>query len=211
MAVLVRVPVDERDVLGRDFDVAGARLDETAREQAALAEPAGVVLVERLLRLEREVERLRRRGPQQAIGRVERLHDRLALERAAVLVDRFLREQPLEQLAPAREALVPELLRRPHGRRGVLRIDDEERTVIRAEEAGGVERFQRADLPGAFDRLADRDKRRHVRVLRTERARDDRTDVRHRLRLGRNVARVPVVLVTRVQDEAEVRGREACG
>ena len=46
VAVLVRVPVDERDVLGRDLDVAGAGLDQPAREQAALAEPAGVVGVE---------------------------------------------------------------------------------------------------------------------------------------------------------------------
>ena len=46
VAILVRVPVDEGNVLGGHLDVAGARLDETARQQASLAEPAGVVLVE---------------------------------------------------------------------------------------------------------------------------------------------------------------------
>ena len=90
------------------------------------------------------------------------MHDRLALERAAVLVDRLLRQQLLEQLAAALEARVAQLLRRPHRRRRVLRIDDQERAVIGAEEAGGVERLQRRDLPGAFDRLADGDERRHV-------------------------------------------------
>ena len=81
--------------------------------------------------------------------------------------------------------------------------------MIGAEKARRMERLQRADLPSAFDRLPDGDKRRHVRVPGTERARDDRANVRHRLRLRRDVAGVPVILVARVQDEAEVRGREA--
>ena len=38
--------------------------------------------------------------------------------------------------------------------------------MIGAEEPGGVERLERADLPGPFHRLADRDERRHVGVLR---------------------------------------------
>ena len=120
-------------------------------------------------------------------------------------MDRLLRQQPLEQLAAAPEPLVAQLLRRPHGGRGVLRIDDQERTVIGAQESGGVERLERRDLARAFDRLPDRDERRHVRVLRPERPRDDRADVRHRHRLRRDVARVPVVLMARVQDEPEVR------
>ena len=38
--------------------------------------------------------------------------------------------------------------------------------------------------------------------------RDHRPDVRHRHRLRRDVAGVPVILVPRVQDEAEIRGHE---
>ena len=98
VAVLVRVPVDERDVLGRDLDVARAGLDQPPRQQAAQAEAAGVVGVEAVLRLERQVERLGRRRAQQAVGGVERADQRLALVVAAVLVDRLLREQLLEQL-----------------------------------------------------------------------------------------------------------------
>ena len=133
--VLVAVPVHERDVLRRHLDVARAGFDQAPREQAALSEAAGVVRLERGLRLEREVERLRRRRAQQAIGAVERAHQRLALEVAAVLVHRFLREQLLEQLPAALEPRRPELLRRPHGGRRILRIDDQERAVLGAEEA----------------------------------------------------------------------------
>ena len=81
--------------------------------------------------------------------------------------------------------------------------------MLGAEEAGRVERLERADLAGALDRLADGDERRHVRVPRAQRPRDHRADVRHRHRLRRDVAGVPVVLVPRVQDEAEVGGGEA--
>ena len=90
VAVLVAVPVDERDVLGGHLDVARARLDQPPREQAALPEAAGVVGVEALLGLERQVEGLRRRRSQQPIRGVERLDERLALEVAAVAVDRIL-------------------------------------------------------------------------------------------------------------------------
>ena len=72
----------------------------------------------------------------------------------------------------------------------------------------GVERLERADLARALDGLADGDEGRDVRVLRAERSRDDRADVRHRHRLRRDVAGVPVVLVPRVQDEAEIGGVE---
>ena len=51
VAVLVRVPVEERHVLGRHFDEARAGLDEPPGQQAAQAEAAGVVRVEALLRL----------------------------------------------------------------------------------------------------------------------------------------------------------------
>ena len=123
-------------------------------------------------------------------------------------MDRLLREELLEQLTPAREPGLAELLRRTDGRGGILRIDDQERAVIGAEEPRRVERLERGDLAGAFDRLSDGDERRHVGIARAERARDHRPDVRHRHRLRRDVAGVPVILVPRVQDEPEIRGHE---
>ena len=123
-------------------------------------------------------------------------------------MDRLLREELLEQLAPAAEPLGAELLRRPHGRGRVLRIDDEKRSVLGAEEAGGVKCLERGDFTSALDGLTDGDEGRHIRVLRAERSRDDRAEVRHRHRLRRDVAGVPVILMPRVQDEAEVGGVE---
>ena len=108
VAVLVRIPVAERDVLGGDFDVARARLDQAPRQQAALPEAAGVVNVEALARLEREVERLGRGRGQQPVGRVQRADQRLALEIAAVLIDGLARQQLLVQLAAASETRVAE-------------------------------------------------------------------------------------------------------
>ena len=208
VAVFVRVPVDERDVFRGDLDVACTGLHQPPRQQAALAESSAVVGVERALRLEREVERLRRRRSQQAIGGIERAHDRLALERASVLVDRLLRQQFLEQLAAALETRIPQLLGWAYCRRRILRVDDQERSVIGPEESRGMKRLQRRDLSRAFNRLSDGDKRRHVGTFRPQRARDHRPDVRHRHRLRRNVAGMPVILMARVQDEPKIRGHE---
>ena len=80
--------------------------------------------------------------------------------------------------------------------------------MVGAEKARGVKRLQRADLARPLDGLADRDERGHVWMLWPERLRDHRSEVRHRHRLRRNVARVPVVLMPRMEDEAEVRGHE---
>ena len=55
--VLVRVPMDKRDVLGRDFNEPGSVFDEPPREQTSLAESPGVVLLVTLFRLQRNVER----------------------------------------------------------------------------------------------------------------------------------------------------------
>ena len=127
VAVLVRVPVQERDVLGRHLDVARARFDQPPRQQAAEAEAAdhlllvpgaeaillcaellpglvaGHVLADVLERLERQVERLRRRRAQQAVGVVVRAEQRVALVAAALLADRARVEQlPVEACRDSR-------------------------------------------------------------------------------------------------------------
>src|SRR6188768_482250 len=71
-----------------------------------------------------------------------------------------------------------------------------------------MEGLECADLASTLDRLADRDERGHVWILRPEGSRDDRADVRHRHRLGRNITCVPVILMARMQNEAQVRGVE---
>jgi hypothetical protein len=71
VAVLVRVPVKERNVLRRHFDVPCARFHETSREQAALSEPALLIGREIFSRVQRQVERSGRRRVQQPIRGVE--------------------------------------------------------------------------------------------------------------------------------------------
>ena len=77
-----------------------------------------------------------------------------------------------------------------------------------AEKTRGVKRLERADLSRALDGLPDGDEGRDVRVPRAEGSRDDGADVRHRHRLRRDIAGVPVILMPRVQDEAEIGGVE---
>ena len=88
----------------------------------------------------------------------------------AVLIDGLLRQQFLVELAAAQEALFAELGRRPHRGGRILRVRDQERSVFRAEEAGRVKGLERRALAADFHVLADRDERRHVRVLRPERS-----------------------------------------
>jgi hypothetical protein len=67
-----------------------------------------------------------------------------------------------------------------------------------------VKRLDRSALPADLEVLADRNKRRHSGILRTERSRNHRSDVRHCHRLRRNVAGVPVILVARVENVSEI-------
>src|SRR5262249_42122607 len=136
VAALVRVPVAEWNVLGRHLHVAGAGFNKTPRQQASLAESAGVVRLVHGPRLERQIERLRRRRRQQTIGGVERPYQRLALEVAGVLVGGLLREQSLVELTTAQKALFAERGGRPDRGGGILRVRNQKRSVLGAEEAG---------------------------------------------------------------------------
>ena len=83
-------------------------------------------------------------------------------------------------------------------------IGEVERAVLAAEEAAGGERLQLLRLADAFEALADVDERRDGGVVRAADLRDPRAEVRAGDRLRRDVAGVPVVLVPRVQDVAQV-------
>ncbi len=115
MPVLVSIPVHEWDVLGGDLHVPRTAFDEPPRKKTALAKAARVVGIERCLRLEPEVKRLGRRGLEQSVRGVQRLHHGFALKRAAVAVHGLLPEQLFEQLPPALETGGAELFGRPHG------------------------------------------------------------------------------------------------
>ena len=205
-----RVPVDERDVLGRHLDVAGAALDQAPRQQAAPPEARRTCRRRGSPWARARRRRPSRRRAQQAIGGVERLGPatRAGTRRHGDGPD------------PARAA--PEELRAGCGS-APRRRSFGGRTADAASCGSTIRNGPCSEprkpavwnalsvpiSPSPFHRLADRHERRHVRDSRPERARDHRADVRHRHRLRRHVAGVPVVLVPRVQDEAEVGGGEA--
>ena len=88
VAVLVRVPVQEGDVLGRHLDEARPGLGQPAGQQAAEAEAAGVVLVVTLLRLLGEVEGVALLRAEQAVGVVDGPQHRLLVVIARQLAER---------------------------------------------------------------------------------------------------------------------------
>src|SRR5205085_1303215 len=142
VAVVVRVPVLERDVLGRHLDEAGAGFSQPARQEAAEAEAAGVVPVIRLLRLEREIERSGRRRAEEAVGVIHRAEKRLPDVIAAVLMDRAASDQLLVELLPVLEARGAHPMRRADRLHRLIGERDLERAVLAAQEAGRMERLQ---------------------------------------------------------------------
>ncbi len=187
VAVLVRVPVEKRDVLGRHLDVARAGLPPGAapagsrgrsgRPSAARTrrrtDPAaarncwpgcvsGHVLLDVLQRLERQIERLRGRRAEQAMRVVVRAQQRLALIGAAVLADRAGLEQPPVEAIAILEAPRRHAARRAHDLGGLVRVRHAERTVLAAEKSRRRERLQLLAF-AEVEALADVDEGRHRR------------------------------------------------
>ena len=113
----------------------------------------------------------------------------------------------LQQLLVERIAVLEPPGRHPRRRAdGVdrrLREGDVERAIFAAEEAGGGERFQ--FLPFTqIKPLADVDERRHRVVEGPQRLGDHRADVRGRRALRRSVTGVPLILMPRMEDKAEI-------
>src|SRR5207248_1593782 len=78
-------------------------------------------------------------------------------------------------------------------------------SIFTAEESRGMKRFQFLAF-AQVEALADINKRWHGRITRPERSRDHRTDMRRGHRLRWRITCVPLVLVTRVQNETQVAG-----
>ena len=78
--------------------------------------------------------------------------------------------------------------------------------IFAPEEAGGVKCLEFLAFADV-EALADVDEGRHGRIARTQRAGDDRTEMRRGDRLRRGIAGVPLILMPRVQDEPEIARR----
>src|SRR5262249_54560253 len=156
--------------------------------------------------LQAQIERLRRRGTQEAVGPFQGFQKLLFFRVVPCRLASGL-ERLDEELVALLEALLRHALRWLHRQDRLRRLRDEERAVSAAEEARGLERLDLESL-AAGGALADVDERRYVRVFRPEGAGDDGAQVRRGDGLRRHVTGVPVVLVARVEDEAEVAGLE---
>ena len=163
VAVLVRVPVQEGDVLGRDLNVARADLGQPPGQQTAQAEPAQVLLFviaiacegregdhfarihsarqvfgNVLPRLERKIESFGRGRAEQAVRVIQRAQERFLLIVAAQLRDRAARQELPVKAVPIFEARGAH----PPGANrfgSLVRIGNIERAIFAAEETGGGE------------------------------------------------------------------------
>ena len=230
MPPLVSIPIEERDVLGRDFNVAGTRLGQTpgqeapqtkalevglfvnpfpgpvAAQSSAEIPASGRVFGDGLRRFQSQIEGLGRRRSQQAMGVVERAQQRFLLIPAAQLTHRGCLHQPTIKTVPILEAGRAHPLRRRHHILGGVGERHVERTELTAQESGrseGLEFLALADI----QTLTNIDEGRHCGVLRPQCARHHTSDVRAGDRLRRGVSRVPVELMPRMENETQIAGR----
>src|SRR5438105_960462 len=95
--------------------------------------------------------------------------------------------------------------RRPNGIDGVLRIRDVEGAELRAEETARRERFELLRFAHAFEPLPDVDEGRNSGIVGAAHSGNPRADMRTGNRLRRNIAGMPVILMPRVENVAQVR------
>ena len=122
---------------------------------------------------------------------------------AAMLTDRAGREQFFVELVPILKPARRHSTRRTNGARCLIGEGDVERAVFAAEKASGGERFQFLTLT-VVEALTDVDERGHRRILRPKGSRQHCAEMRRSDRLWRCVARVPLILMPRVQYVAEI-------
>jgi hypothetical protein len=133
-----------------------------------------------------------------------RAEHRLLLEIARVTRLRAFFDKLLEKTIAVFEAARLHVLGGPHGAGRVLRYRQIERTVLAAKKACRGESFELFRLAVAFDLLPDIDERRNHRISRSQNFGHPRADMRGRDRLRGDVARVPMVLMTRMQDMSQI-------
>src|SRR5947207_14073819 len=80
--------------------------------------------------------------------------------------------------------------------------------MVRAEKSSIMKSLDPCARAADFEILSNIDEGRDGGIARTERARDNRADVRHGHSLGRGIASMPVILMAGMQDESKVAGLE---
>ena len=221
MPVLVRVPVQEWNVFGRDLDIPGPRLGQPARQQASQPEtpdrlllvgtiprlprpghlrevgnPAGV-FGHRFLRFQPQIKRLGRGRTQQAMRVVHRAQERLPLVIAAVQHHRTLRQQLPVKAVPILEPPRGHAAGRTNAVGGLLRQRDVEWAKLAPQKTGRRERLQLLPFPHV-KALSNVDERRHRGIEWPQRAGHHRSQMRRGHGLRRRVTGVPMKLMPRM-------------
>ena len=204
VAVVVCVPLLERTILGRDLDVARPGFGQSSSQQTALAKSAGVVFVVAFFRLERQIKRLRRKRGEQPIRIVDRAKESLAVDIPDFLLDRAGGDQFEQCLMTSSKLFHGHAGRWSHDVDRLARVGNSERTVLRTQTAPGLKGFQLFRLAIALVPLSDVDVAGHSRIPWAEPVCQPSPDVRSSNRQRWFVTGVPVVLVPRMQDVAEV-------
>src|SRR5688572_1820064 len=133
-------------------------------------------------------------------------YERFLLELAACLSDRRRRQELFVEFVAILEPSRRHSLGRTHCSSGVLWVWDVEGPGFAAQKTRGGERLQLFAFP-KIEALTNVDEGWDCRIEGSECARDECTEMRAVHTLRRRVARVPLELVPRVQNESEI----ACG
>src|SRR5436190_19361143 len=107
---------------------------------------------------------------------------------------------------PPREAGRAHACRRTDSFDRFFRVGDQKRTVFTAQETGCMESFEFLAFT-QIKPLPNINESRHGRILWTQCPRDDRANMRRGRCLRRCISSVPLVLMSRMQNETEITGR----
>ena len=205
MPVGMRVPMQERDVLGGYLDIPSSGFDQPTGQQAASSETARVVLLVTLFRLKVDIEGFALLRFEQTIRSFHRTDHRIAMEVAHRIALGMRVGKLAVKTMPVLESCKLHSLRRTDRQGRFLRKRQIHRGILASKETRRGERLEFLLLSDAFEPLSDVDKRRDHWVVRAQYLGDPSPKMRTCDGLGWNIPSVPVILVAGMQDATQVR------
>src|SRR3954454_853088 len=130
MTILMRVPMDKRNVLGRHLDEPCAGLNQSPREQATASKATVAILIERALFFVRQIESLLVLRIQKPMSRIKRAKHRLLLILARIPALRTVCNKLLVNLIAVLKSTRIHSLRRPNRHRSIFRKRQIERPKL---------------------------------------------------------------------------------
>ena len=205
MPVGMRVPMQERDVLGGYLDIPSSGFDQPTGQQAASSKTARVVLLVTLFGLKVDIEGFALLGFEQSIGTFHGTDHRIAMEVAHRIALGMRVGKLTVKTMPVLESRKLHSLRRTDRQGRFLWKRQIHRGILAPKETCCGERFEFLLLSDPLEPLSNVDKRRDHRVVWSQYLGDPSPQMRTGYGLGWNIPSVPVVLVAGVQDTTQVR------